>query len=142
MNNSRTIRLAVLLGVASITPGAVAADAPPKGDRWEITSQMSMEGMPMKLPANKVKVCSPKDWKEAPGSADERRKCVNSDFHMDGNKATWKVVCAGPPAMTGDGELTRESDDAWAGTIKFTSADGSMTLTLAGQKLGECENPR
>jgi hypothetical protein len=137
----RAAPLAAVIVLGSITPG-LAADAAAPGDMWEVTSRMSMEGVPMALPAQKVKVCSPKVWTEPPGGADERRKCTNSDFKLDGAKATWKVSCAGPPAMKGDGEITRESEDAWSGTIKFSSEDGAMTVKLGGSRLGDCEKPR
>ncbi len=124
----------------------LAADPQPaaggSGDLWEVTSQMSMEGMPMALPAQKLKVCSAKVWTEAPGATDERRKCKSSDFRMDGPKATWKVSCAGPPAMTGEGEITRDGDDAYSGAIKFTSSEGAMTIKLNGHRVGACDNPQ
>jgi Protein of unknown function (DUF3617) len=135
----RLVPVTAILALGSTPPHAVAAEGTVPGDRWEVISQMSMEGMPMALPPNKIKVCSPKEWKEPPGGADERRKCTNSDFKLDGTKATWNVTCAGPPAMTGTGEITRESDDAWSGAIKFMSADGAMTIKLSGRKLEECE---
>jgi hypothetical protein len=132
----RTIML--LLAVAVVAPVALAAETVP-GDQWEVTSQMSMEGTPVKLPENKVKVCSPKVWTEPPGAADERMRCTNSDFHQEGTKVTWKTTCAGPPAMTGVGEITHESDSAWSGNIKFTGGEANMTLKLAGKRLGDCE---
>ena len=135
----------IVCALALLTAGAStpAADAPAKGDLWEITSQMSMEGMPMALPPNKVKVCAAKEWTEPPGSADPRMKCTNSDFRMDAaGKATWKVACAGPPAMTGEGELTREGADAWSGAIKFAASEGTMNLRLGGRRLGDCEKPQ
>lgn len=142
MTTSIQARLALLAALGS-TPGlAVAASDALPGDQWEVTSQMSMEGMPMVLPPNKVKVCSPKEWREPPGGADERRKCANSDFKIEGAKVTWKVSCAGPPAMTGDGEITRDGDDSWAGTIRFASEAGAMTVKLSGHKLGPCANPQ
>ena len=121
----------------------VLADDPPAagdqpGDLWEVTSKMSMEGMPVDLPANKTKVCAPKEWTEPPGGADERRKCTNSDFRMEEGKATWKVTCEGPPPMTGEGEITREGDEAWTGAIKFTSEEGIMTINLSGARLDDC----
>src|SRR5207247_2498942 len=104
-------------------------------------SQMSMKGMPMALPAQKQKVCAPKEWKEPPGAADEQRKCKNSDFKQDGGKITWKTVCAGPPEMTGIGEITRDAD-AYTGSITFTSSEMSMTTKLTGRRLGPCEVPQ
>ena len=134
-----------LLILCSVPILAVAAEtaAPVKetGDLWEVTSQMSMEGMPMALPSQKAQVCSAKEWKEPPGAADERRKCHNSDFKQEGPKVTWKTVCAGPPEMTGTGEITRNGADAWDGTIKFASKEGNMTLKLTGKRLGPCELP-
>lgn len=129
-----------------VAHGAARAEGPApaaaRGDRWEVTSKMSMEGMPMAMPARSVKICSAKEWKEPPGAADERRKCTTSDFRWEGNKATWKTVCAGPPAMTGDGQLTRESPDAFSGVIRFASSDGVMTINLTGRRIGDCENPQ
>ena len=127
--------------VSSLTAAEPVTSAP-TGDQWEVTSQMSMEGAPMALPAQKAKVCSPKVWKEPPGAADDRRKCTNSDFKMDGAKATWKVTCAGPPVMTGEGEITRNGADSWSGAIRFTSGEGAMTVKLNGRRLGECEIPQ
>lgn len=103
---------------------------------------MSMVGMPVAVPAQKSQVCSPKEWTEPPGAADERRKCSISDYEMEGTKATWKTTCAGPPEMKGEGELTRDGADAWSGVIKFTSADGAMTINLNGRRLGDCDNPQ
>ena len=122
---------------------APAADAPAKvmGDLWEVTSQMSMEGAPMKMPERKSKVCAPKVWTEPPGAADERQKCTTSDMREEGGKVMWKTVCAGPPAMTGEGEITRSGADSYAGSIKFTSSEGNMTINLSGKRLSECELP-
>jgi len=139
----RMASTAMLLILSSIPCFVLAADpAPPAkemGDLWEVTSQMSMEGMPMSLPSNTSKVCASKEWKEPPGAADERRKCKNSDFKKEGTKATWKTICAGPPEMTGDGEITMSGADAYSGSIKFASSGGNMTLKLSGKRLGECE---
>jgi hypothetical protein len=31
--------------------------------------------------------------------------------------------------------------DAWKGTIKYTSAQGEMTINLSATRSGECNNP-
>lgn len=120
-------------------PAAAAKDT---GDLWEVTSQMSMEAMPMAIPAQTLKVCAAKQWKQPPGGMDERQKCTTSDFKTAGTKSTWKVSCAGPPAMTGEGEITRNGADAYSGVIKFASADGNMTIKLNGHRVGACDNPQ
>jgi hypothetical protein len=140
MRISLVLRLAPLaaLAAAGAVPPLVAADTVP-GDRWEITSQMSMEGMPMAMPTNKVKVCTPKTWTQPPTAAEDQMHCTNSDFAIDGDKATWKVTCAGPPAMTGEGEIIRDGEDTWSGTIKFSSSEGAMSMKISGKKLADCQ---
>ena len=149
---SKTIRerfasAAVLVSLSAIP--VLAADAPAapaaakeKGDLWEVTSQMSMEGMPMALPAQKVKVCAAKTWTEPPAPESQQQKCTNSDFRVDGPKATWKITCEPPHAMTGTGEITRDGAIAYTGSIKFVSADGNMTVKLDGRRVDECDNPK
>ena len=141
MSSRTCCRVAALLALLMMAVPAWPADAPPApakemGDSWEVTSQMSMEGMPMSLPARTSKVCSPKEWKEAPVAGDESHKCKNSDFKTEGAKVTWKTVCEGN--MTGLGEITR-TGDAYTGSIKFTTPQGSMTTKLSGKRLGDCE---
>jgi hypothetical protein len=133
-----------LLVLLSIPLPALAAEpaagAREPGDLWEVTSQMSMEGLPMSPPPQTVKVCSPKEWKEPPGGADERHKCKATDMKTEGNKVSWKAACAGPPPMTGTGEITRESADSFSGAIKMAASEGGgMTIKLAGKRLGDCE---
>jgi hypothetical protein len=100
---------------------------------------MSMEGMPMEMPSQTVKLCAPKEWKEPPAPADVGQACQNSDFKLAGSKATWKVRCAGPPPMTGDGEITRNGADAYTGSIKFVSELGKITMKLDGKRVGVCD---
>jgi len=130
-----------LFGTISVPAvGAPTAEAPKEpGDLWEVTSQMTMEGMPMAMPAHTQKVCAAKEWKEPPGPKDDMRECQTLDFKTTPTKATWTVRCAGPPAMTGEGEITRSSPDAYAGQIKMTSEDGVMTMTLKGKRVGDCD---
>jgi len=122
-----------------------ATDTPPaapeneKGELWEVTSQMSIEGMPMAMPARTVKQCSPKEWKEPPAGMDERQKCQTSEFKVNGPTCTWKITCTGKPAMTGAGEITRSGADAFSGLIVFTGEEAAMKMKLSGKRLGECE---
>lgn len=140
----RLAAIATLLLLASIPvraadPPAASANSS-AGDLWDVTSRMSMEGMPMEMPAQKLRVCAAKTWTKPPGGADERQKCVASDFTMTGNKASWTVSCAAS-GMTGKGEITRQSADAYTGTVKYTSAQGNMTVKLDGHRVGGCDNP-
>lgn len=128
----------LFLGPVVLLAAAAEPAAPAKvtGDLWEVTSQMSMEGAPMALPAQKSKVCIQKD--QSPVQADERHKCTNSEMKKEGGKVTWKTVCEG--GMSGEGEITYADADNYAGAIRFTSPHGSMTAKLTGKRLGDpCE---
>lgn len=136
---------AVMLAVSCVVlRPAIAAEPAPAvkqmGDLWEVTSQMSMEGMQgMALPAQTSRTCADRDWKKPPLGGNDRDKCETTDFKVDGNKVTWKSRCAGPPAMTGEGEIVRSGADAYTGWMKMTSPDGVMTMKLDGRKVGECD---
>jgi hypothetical protein len=120
-------------------PPAMATDA--KGELWETTSQMSMEGMPFQMPARTQKVCAAKDRTEPPGANDPQRNCTNANVRTADGKVTWDVRCTGPD-MTGVGEITYSGTDAYSGSIRFTAEQGPMTVNLSGRKLGECDDPK
>lgn len=132
-----TLSILVLLLAVPATPDGQES----KGDLWETTSQMVMEGIPFKMPASTQKVCSAKEWKEPPGGSDRSRNCKSSNMRIMGNKVTWDVQCTGP-TMTGTGEILRDGADAFTGTIKFMSAEGNMTIQLKGRKVGGCDSPQ
>ena len=115
--------------------------AEPSGVLWQVTTQMEMEGLPMKMPAQTIKMCAAKETQEPPGSANDERGCVNSDMKKVGNKVTWTSSCAGPPAMTGTGEVTYEGTDSYTGFLKYLSEQGNMKINISGRKIGDCDNP-
>lgn len=113
------------------------------GVLWQTTSQVKMEGMPFSPPPSTLKVCAPSGALEPPGSADEDRGCVNSDFVQEGLKVTWNSYCSGPPEMTGQGEITyAEDQNSYSGAINYATADGNVTIQLTGVRDGTCDNPR
>jgi hypothetical protein len=127
---------------------AFAQDAPAAaGVLWETTSQIAMEGMegmPYGPPPQKFKRCMPAEWTAPPGAGDEERGCVNSDFARVDNTVTWTSVCAGPPEMTGQGEVvfTDDTGQAYTGKLNYASDEGSVVINLSGKALGPCDNPR
>jgi hypothetical protein len=130
--------LSLLLAACAFGADAAPAGREP-GDLWEVTSQMSMEGMPMQMPATTQKVCAAKTWTEPPGGNADK-SCETLEFKSTATTTTWKVRCAGPPAMTGVGEITRSAPDAYKGTMTMTMGDeGSMTLKLSGRRVGDCD---
>lgn len=107
------------------------------GDMWEVTSQMTMEGMPpgMGMPAQTRRVCSTKEWTKPPVAQDDR-SCQTTDFKGSATKVNWKMKCDG---MTGEGEINRTSPDAYTGWMKMTMSEGTMTMNLSGRRVGDCD---
>ncbi len=134
--SGRLMAAAALLFVA-LSP-ARAADPP--GVLWQTTSQMVMEGMPFSPPAQTLKMCAHKTWTRPPSGGDP--SCVNSNYKVVGNKATWTMQCSGDMPMTGTGEMTFESADAYTGVINATAEGITMTIKIAGKKIGTCDNPQ
>jgi hypothetical protein len=123
--------------VRALADDAAAA----KGDLWETTSQMSMEGMPMQMPVQKLKVCAAKNRTEPPGASNPQHNCTNSNMKRVGDKVTWDVQCT-QPDMTGQGEINYSGTDAYTGSIKFVAEQGNMTIKLTGHKTGGCDHPQ
>jgi hypothetical protein len=132
-----TAALSFLVALCAFGADAAPAGKEP-GDLWEVTSKMSMEGMPMEMPATTQKVCTAKTWSEPPGGNADK-SCETLEFKNSATTTTWKVRCAGPPAMTGEGEITRSGPDAYKGTMKLSSPDGAMTMKLSGRRVGDCD---
>jgi hypothetical protein len=116
----------------------LSEDAPVKGDLWQVTSKMTGAGMP-NMPGQVTQVCAEKVWTHLP-QGNNQYKCKRANFEMMGDTATWTEHCQSPQMM-GKGKITRQGTDAYTGSIKFDSAQGSMTIKFDGQRVGECENP-
>jgi hypothetical protein len=129
------LRLTCLVTMLAVSAMAAFADA--NGDLWEVTSQMTMEGMPagMGMPAQTRRVCTAHEWTKPPVSQDDRG-CKASDFSSTPTKTTWKVSC---PDVNGTAEITRTSPDAYTGWMKMTMAQGTMTMNLTGKRVGDCD---
>jgi hypothetical protein len=140
MITASTGRLAAGASLVFLLVPLPAHAADPPGVLWETTSQMAMAGMPTQMPVQTQKVCSAKNWTKPPPGGD--KSCVTSDYRMVGNKATWKMQCSGQMPMQGTGELTFQGTDAYTGAIQATSQGMSMTIKLAGKKVGTCDNPQ
>ena len=145
MSSGCAIRIAASgLGLACLFLPAAAQAQAGKGDLWESTSQSSMNvgGMTMPMPPQTQKVCAAKTWSRPPVASNPDQNCTTSDFTVSGPTVTWTSVCTGQMTMTGKGEITRQGADAYSGTVRYTFAEGAMTVAINGKKVGECNNPQ
>ena len=131
-------RFAAAVSLMFMALAPVFADDPP-GILWDMTSQMTMAGMPFSPPPTKLKLCTPVVWTRPPPGGDQ--SCVNSNFQRVGNKVTWTMQCSGDMPMTGNGEITFEGTDSYTGAINATAEGMTVTINLSGTKAGTCDNP-
>ena len=129
--------VAVLAAPLPVLAAEPSTGAKEPGDLWETTTEMQMMGMSM--PARTSRHCAPREWKEPPGAGDnDRAKCETVQFTGSGSTYTWKMKCAGPPPMTGEGQVTRTAD-GYTGTMKMTTPQGEMTMKMTGKRIGDCD---
>jgi hypothetical protein len=122
----------------------VSAQGPMRDGLWEVTMTMDMPNMPMKMPPMKSNQCVTKEQLKDPAQTlpngsqpGQPNDCKVSDYEIDGNKASWKMVCTGREKMSGTGEIIYKGD-TYDGVMKMTMDQGQMTMKYSARRLGEC----
>jgi hypothetical protein len=116
---------------------------PTRDGRWEITTEMDMPGMPMKMPAIKTIQCITKEQANDPnasvpkGGQDKNSDCKVTDYKTAGDKVTYAMKCEGKNPMTGNGEIIYAAD-TYDGWMKMKTADVEMTMKYKAKRLGDC----
>lgn len=131
--------IAVLAALAAAITPAIAGAA---DERWEISTRMEMSGMPMRLPATTVIVCTPAG-EALEERIVERDGCNVTRVKRTGNSSRFSLQCTQPQELKGEGTITREAEDAYRGEFSVTGRiDGrevSMKSTYSARRLGVCE---
>ena len=136
---------AVTLCVLTLS-GTAWAQIPIREGNWEVTVQLEMAGMPMKMPDIKDTRCLTQDQLKDPslaipsGSPDKNNDCTVSDYKATGNKATWKMTCTSPMPLSGSGDVSY-AGDTYDGSMTMTTGAGDITMKFKGKRLGECAAP-
>jgi hypothetical protein len=137
------LRNLALAGVCLLGLPLVATAGPAKAGKWEVTTEMGMTGMPMKMPAHTFTYCLSKEDAENPErmAPEQQRKnsdCKRTDFSVSGNTVTWKVSCE-KSKMTGEGKVTY-GPDSYSGTMHMNMQNGNeMNAKYSGKYLGACD---
>ena len=140
----KSLRLGTFVFCA-LFAGVLFAQDQMKPGRWEVTMQMDMPGMPVKMPPMTQASCITPEQAKNPGSTVQGGRgrgnpsdCKTTDQKVEGNKVTWKMVCTGAQAMTGDGEMVFNGD-SYAGKMNMTTPQGAMAMQITGKRLGDCQ---
>lgn len=116
--------------------------APVNEGKWEVTTEVVMEGMPFKMPATKTTQCITKE-NMVPKNSGKSSNCKVLDQRVSGSKVSWRVKCVDSHGTTdGEGEITY-SGDTYKGSMntKMTDKDGktqSMKAKYTGRRIGDC----
>ena len=106
--------------------------AQPAGEEWEYQGAMEMMGMKMPLPATKLCQKAVQDMTPPVDS-----NCEVADVTTAGNTTSFTMRCGPPEPMEGSGTTTR-TGDTLESRYTLKSAEGEMTITSTGRKLGDC----
>jgi hypothetical protein len=136
-------KVALYAGAILLALPMVASAAGPKAGKWQVTMEMDMPGMPMKMPPQTFTQCITKEQAENPqetlpkASRNQNSDCKLQDYKVDGNKVTWKLECP-KEKMTGTGSASYEND-AYTATMHMSMPDHEMTMKYAGKRIGDCD---
>jgi len=127
--------------ILALAPAIVGFTAMPchgdeSGDRWRVTTSLSMGTMVM--PSQTAEVCAARRADAAPVKTDSN--CQITENQRVGNKQTMKMHCGG--AHPGDGtlEIVYDRADHYHGQMVMTTQQGQMTMKMEGDKLaGQCD---
>ena len=134
---NKTIVVAALACAAF--SGAIQAQQ--TGELWEMSSSMSMPGMPAgMIPAQTQQVCQGKNFDRTPGQERDRSKCTISNMKQSPTRITYDIKCEGNPPTTGSADYQFEANRTrMKGTMRMVTKDGEMTMQMSGRKLGACD---
>lgn len=127
-------RCAVAVVLCSAAVGAAAA--PDSGDRYRVTTKMQMAGMSM--PGKPVEICTAHAQPVSEQAIPKDKDCQVQNFRIEGSKASYRFVCTGKSAMTGDGEM-ETLPDGYRGSMKAQVQGQQMTMSYEGKRIGSCD---
>lgn len=136
MTIRRTLLAVLVLALAT----TVFAASPQKPGKWQITMQMDMPGMPVKMPPVTTSHCvTEEDVKNAESAVPQgpSKDCKVSDLKIEGNTVSYKIECP-KQKMSGSGKVTY-SDESFDGVMKMQVRDQEMTTKMTGKYLGACD---
>ena len=142
-------RTALVLAAALAVSVVMLAQGARRDGKWDVTMEMDMPGMPMKMPPMTTTKCVTKDQVDDPskmfpqqgpgGRGRGNNDCKVTDQKIEGNKVTWAMTCAGQQPMTAVGEMIY-GEDTYNGTVKMdVTGRGTMTMKYVGKRVGDCD---
>ena len=129
----------IVLFIVVVALASPTFAGPQKAGKWQTTMKVEMPGMPMQMPAITHEVCVTPEEAEKPEPPRSQRtqECKISDYKIEGNTVSWKMVCE-KSKMTGDGKITY-SADSYEGEMHAKMGDQQVTTHYSGKRIGDCD---
>ena len=122
------------LAAALFAPGAFAQGS---DELWEVKTQMNMAGLPPGMGGSTQQICRDKDPKKEVERRRDTQDCKVTDTKQSGNKLTITMSCPRGNAVLE--QTYNASRTEYNGTMRVTTKDGEMTMTMQGRKIGACD---
>jgi len=110
------------------------------GGKWEITSKMVMEGLPVAIPPVKTTMCL-NNKQAVPQKAQKNCKMISNK--VVGNTVTWVMQCQDKTGTTdSEGAITYRGssfDGKVIMTMKNREGSQKMTQDMHGKRIGDCQ---
>lgn len=115
------------------------------GEYWEVTSKTEMEGMPLAMPSQTIKVCVPKGQSLDPREANKGQDCQFSDYKANSQKVSYSFRCIDKgTVMTGNAEYNlgvNKSEGVMHMRVKSNGQDMKMTQFTSSKLVGGSCDP-
>jgi hypothetical protein len=109
---------------------------------WEISTEIDMPGMPMKIPPMVYRQCLTKEDVIPKQGPAEQENCTYSAPKTRGNTVSWSMECDSPGGKTkSEGEITYQGRQ-FNGTMTMSMTGAvqmSGTNRMTGKRIGECQ---
>jgi hypothetical protein len=133
-----------ILGISAATCALAAPPTQMQEGLWEITTQAEVSGAATKTPPETASACySKQDVENESPATPKDEKCEIQNYRVDGNIASWDILCSMPEKVTGSGTVTFHNRTSYSGTAKLRmEAQGKPPIQISnrysGKRLGEC----
>lgn len=133
--------LLLLTALASLNPPSQAAAVNVNEGQWQITMEVEMPGMPMKMPPMTHTQCITANTLVPQDPQQPQSNCKLEKHSVQGNTVIWTMVCQQPDGtLTSNGRVTYNGDSFEGETKTLMPSQGmEMTSRMRGKRVGPCK---
>ena len=134
----RTIGLVLWFAAFNVAGMSPSQAADIEEGKWEITTEMKMEGMPFTIPPMTHSQClSAEDV--VPHNPQGAEECTFTDHQVEGGTVTWTMECSGAGGKTVNKGSITYAGDRMNGTIDILNQGAPpMKSIITGKRIGPC----